>query len=98
MKSSIRRLVRAKFKVCQRCGCNGVKGNPLTVHHIKPQHSHPELANDPNNMTLLCRKCHDEIHGITHGEVDRAKPDGKPRKKSRYWISQMEEGDEKVSV
>lgn len=55
----MKRLVKQRDNYrCQRCGT----GKSLTVHHIKPQSTHPELAKDPENMITLCRQCHNLEH------------------------------------
>ena len=44
---------------CAFCGTAcGFKGDAI-VDHIKPRRLHPELAYDPNNLQLLCKRCHD---------------------------------------
>jgi 5-methylcytosine-specific restriction endonuclease McrA len=44
---------------CQECGSE----DHLTVHHIIPRSLAPELADDPNNCTLLCwDPCHLSKH------------------------------------
>jgi len=41
-----------KKDYCEWCG---TKSTRLVVHHIQPQHLHPELANDsPENYVTLC--------------------------------------------
>lgn len=49
--------------VCQRCGrTEAENGQKLDVDHIQPWRSlilfGIEVANDPENLTSLCRKCH----------------------------------------
>jgi len=34
----------------------------MHVHHIKPFDLYPELRCDPNNLILLCAKCHYAEH------------------------------------
>lgn len=43
---------------CEICGSN----NYLHVHHILPRSSNPELAMDIENLMVLCKNCHKEIH------------------------------------
>jgi len=62
MSSQNKRLVHQRDRVCQRCGHKGSKSNPLTVHHIKPKRSYPELVNDTSNCEILCNDCHVEEH------------------------------------
>ncbi len=64
MRYKTRRFVVQRDKVCQVCGKKGVRGNKLTIHHIKPKSEYPELDDDPDNLILVCRKCHDLIHGM----------------------------------
>ena len=85
MKKEVRYLVKRRDKVCQDCRTRGSKGNPLTIHHIMPRSKYPKLVNDPDNLVLLCRRCHDIRHGIHRG-VD--KKVNKKRSK-RYWIKEM---------
>ena len=39
---------------CQWCNST----HDLNVHHIEPQHLHPELRDVPSNLVTLCRECH----------------------------------------
>lgn len=43
---------------CEICKSN----QSLCVHHILPRSSNPELALDNENLMLLCKECHIEIH------------------------------------
>lgn len=58
-------LIRDGYK-CQHCGDHNYKGRgsaiKLHVHHIKQWITHPELRFDPENLILLCSKCHNEVH------------------------------------
>ena len=47
-----------KKKVCEVCKSD----TSLQVHHILPRFSHPELAMDYENLMVLCKSCHKEIH------------------------------------
>lgn len=49
-------------KKCQQCGRKESKKVKLTIHHIKPRCTHPELTNVPSNCTLLCEDCHRKLH------------------------------------
>ena len=82
MKVSVRRQVFERDRHCQDCGTSGSRGTPLTIHHIKPKFQFPELAGDPDNMILVCRRCHDIRHGIVHKEKGK-------RKKGWYWQKEM---------
>jgi 5-methylcytosine-specific restriction endonuclease McrA len=46
-------------KYGQRCMCCGItnKEAVLQVDHIKPRSRYPELADDINNLQILCRIC-----------------------------------------
>jgi 5-methylcytosine-specific restriction enzyme A len=44
---------------CQRCG-KFVFGKQAQVHHIVPVKKNPLLKFEPNNLMLLCPKCHME--------------------------------------
>ena len=45
----------------RRCMCCGAtpkdKVTVINVDHIKPRHTHPQLALDPNNLQVLCSSC-----------------------------------------
>ena len=49
----IRKLIFERDKVCQLCGSN----KQLIIHHIIPNG-----PADPNNLILLCRRCHTIVH------------------------------------
>jgi 5-methylcytosine-specific restriction endonuclease McrA len=87
MKRSVRVEVLERDGVCQICKTKGERGNPLTIHHVLPKHSHPELENCSKNCTVLCRSCHDMVHGIRIPKVREVR--GRPRKKSAYWVKEM---------
>ncbi len=60
-KSKWRRLKVKMFAMithCERCG----SGDNLTIHHVKPRSSFPELAYEEYNLVVLCTKCHNRIH------------------------------------
>ena len=49
--------------LCQMCLHEG-RCEPATVaHHIKTVEDYPELKYSLDNMTSLCRDCHEKIHG-----------------------------------
>lgn len=56
------KMVRIKYKgICQNCGKAGTH-----VHHIIPvtklnQHD-PNITLNIDNLTLLCQRCHTELH------------------------------------
>ena len=48
-------------------GCCPVCGLPcrideIQIHHILPVHRFPELKDDKRNMTVMCWRCHKDIH------------------------------------
>lgn len=49
-------VARANFR-CQRCGST----RTLNVHHLTYEHLGDEW---PQDLIVLCRKCHKEEHGI----------------------------------
>ena len=51
-----RELARAAWR-CERCG----KAGRLEVHHVRPLHK-GGAAYDPDNLKVLCRRCHIETH------------------------------------
>jgi thymidylate synthase (FAD) len=53
-------FLRAANYKCQ-CGSN----EKLELHHIKSVASAPELAYEKNNIQVLCRKCHNTLHGLS---------------------------------
>jgi predicted HNH restriction endonuclease len=55
----VRRKVRSRDEVCQKCGSDG-SDRLLDVHHIDPIRTFekPEEANTMDNLILLCRSCH----------------------------------------
>ena len=44
--------------VCQRCGTN----NKIIAHHVKNQHTYPELALEVDNGKVYCGACHYFVH------------------------------------
>jgi len=44
--------------LCRTCG----KSEGTDIHHILPVHTHPELAFENSNITLLCVPCHKAAH------------------------------------
>ena len=49
--------MKLNYKVCQECGSE----NDLCVHHINYENFGNESIDD---ITLLCRKCHDNLHKL----------------------------------
>lgn len=50
----LRKQIRMRDGACVDCGAT----DGLTVHHIKPYRTNPDLALDPDNLVTLCRSCH----------------------------------------
>lgn len=48
-------------KTCQRCRVKYTKENQFHIHH-KVSFQNRELRIEPNNLVLICRKCHYWIH------------------------------------
>jgi 5-methylcytosine-specific restriction endonuclease McrA len=77
---------RSKGGLCERCLDKGYIVPGEIVHHkIRLT---PENINDPNislnwdNLQLVCRKCHAEIHEDVYEEQKQTHH----RSKKRYWI------------
>jgi len=55
--------------ICETCGCAA----PLTRHHLVPQarvkNGYKDLKDDPSNVIMVCRPCHDAIHAA-YGETE----------------------------
>ena len=43
---------------CSICGAK----TDLTVHHVLPCENYERLYTNPNNIIVLCKKCHYEYH------------------------------------
>lgn len=57
----LQRIQAANWK-CERCG----RAGRLEVHHIKPVHRGGD--NHPDNLEVLCRRCHlseHDVNGLT---------------------------------
>ena len=72
--------IRKKYcYICQECN----KPNSSEVHHIKHvtdlNVTDPAVTLNENNLTLLCRECHNKIH-------DRFKPKASPTKQRRVYF------------
>lgn len=48
---------------CEMCGCD-LDWQSISLHHIKPRLTHPELEFDTDNIMGLCRGCHARVHEI----------------------------------
>lgn len=69
---------------CAMCGtlCIGPHGKPDSpvVDHIKPHKGDEALFFDPDNLQLLCKRCHDgtKAREESRGWIDGADADGWP--------------------
>jgi len=67
----------SKHGLCERCLSLGVVNTGEIVHHIKELT--PENINDSSislswdNLELVCRKCHADLHRHTYAEMNSAK-------------------------
>jgi len=77
-------VVRNRDKVCQICGTVGSKDNPLTVHHIV--YKCRGGSNSPENLVLLCQRCHRNLHSQDRYQKHRAisRNVKKRRRKNRH--------------
>lgn len=48
--------------LCQLCGSN----NWIEAHHIRYRSERKDLIDEPNNLILLCKKCHMLVHSNKH--------------------------------
>ena len=58
---------------CQRCG-QFIFGKRAHVHHIVPIKDNELLKLDPNNLMLLCSKCHPIVENKSFSFVFQLKP------------------------
>lgn len=85
-----RKCREAYFKkakgLCERCLAKGIIKQGEIVHHIKEMDSetikNPKLAFGFDNLQLVCRDCHNEIH------ENRKKLSGRSK---RYTINELGE-------
>lgn len=55
-------IIYKKHNCCEICGTM----KDLTIHHKESVSKHPEKMFDEDNLQVLCRKCHDEIHRVDY--------------------------------
>jgi thymidylate synthase (FAD) len=56
---------RSSFLIKYNYTCNKCNSNKkLHLHHIKPVYSHSELAYDFDNIEVLCKNCHYDVHNL----------------------------------
>lgn len=57
--------------LCENCLKRGIYKPGVIVHHvieITPENiERPEIVLNYDNLELLCRECHAEVHGLTGG-------------------------------
>ena len=58
---ALRLKVISEVGGCERCGAI----EDLSVHHIKPRATHPELILERSNLEVLCQRCHKMAHEQT---------------------------------
>jgi hypothetical protein len=57
------RVVRKRdANACQKCGAVAGRRTPLHIHHITPFHAAPGLRTEVDNLVLVCKKCHSDLH------------------------------------
>jgi len=78
-----KKAVHQRDKVCRYCKHEGSKANPLTVHHIIPVCKGG--TNDLNNLLLLCKLCHHELHKAKGFPTKKRKKKTHRRKKHRRY-------------
>lgn len=65
------RLINERGRKCEICGYVG----GVQMHHILPYSKFPQLVGNPDNIKLVCMKCHNEIHEnpFIHAKMIRKK-------------------------
>ena len=65
------RYAKSRHYLCENCLRKGIYKPGVIVHHkieIDPVTiEKPEIALNFDNLELLCRECHAEVHGTTDG-------------------------------
>ena len=58
---------KSKHNLCERCAAKGIITPGEIVHHkvpVTPRNmTDPSITVNWDNLQLLCRKCHAEVHG-----------------------------------
>ena len=71
--------------LCENCLAKGIYKPGVIVHHVEeltPMNIHrPEVALNPENLELLCRDCHAQIHDMAGGRW--AKTNARRKKEKR---------------
>jgi hypothetical protein len=57
------KLRAQKLRANPQCEHDGCREPAVTVHHVKPQATHPELRYDFGNLQSLCRNHSMLVHG-----------------------------------
>ena len=76
MWQNVRKLyIQSVGGLCERCYAKGIIKHGDTVHHkihLTAQNVHdPDISMNPDNLILLCRDCHAEVHrGVKRYKVN----------------------------
>ena len=83
---------RRHYYLCENCLRKGIYKPVVIVHHLieldTMNINNPEITLNFNNLELLCRDCHAEVHGMTGGrwsEVNKKKRQARDAR-NRYNI------------
>ena len=64
----------SKGYLCERCYSRGIVKRGEIVHHIEPLNAgnikDPAISLNWDNLYLVCRKCHGEIHAERRFSID----------------------------
>lgn len=61
------KILMTRGNSCQMCGIP-YSGESLQMHHVKPVTKFPELRYDPQNILVVCKECHKQIHSNEKNE------------------------------
>ena len=71
----VRDNYRNKIGLCEDCFAKGIYTPGEIVHHIEhvtvANITNPEITLNPNNLKLVCRKCHADEHPDIYGKEKR---------------------------